>query len=103
MKTCSFRNVQPQESNKFLFCSTDPVPRHEMIVCGNCCLCYPKYNVNRRGQPSVAFGLGTRQHQFVNKYETILNCPCVSCLLMFNSSDPSISMNSFMFCVALVM
>ena len=82
MKTCSFRQVQPIEPNKYLFCSTDPIARHEMTACGNCGLCYPKYDVNKRGQPSaVDFGPATRRHQFVNRYETILNCPCVSCFL----------------------
>jgi hypothetical protein len=78
MKTCSFRNVQPHESQNHLFCLTDPVACHEMTACGNCGLCYPKYDVKKRRQPSVDFGLATRRHQFVNKYETILNCPCVS-------------------------
>jgi len=80
MKTCSFRDVQPQEPNKFLFCSTDPEARHEMIDCGNCGLCYPMYDKKKRGQPSVEFRLASRRHKFVNKYETILNCPCVSFL-----------------------
>jgi hypothetical protein len=105
MKTCSFRNIQPQESNKFLFCSTNPVARHEMTACGNCALCYPKYNVKRRGQPSVDFGLATRRHQFVNKYETILNCPCVSCLLICCCSS-DLCIYEFIYvvcCVALVM
>jgi hypothetical protein len=77
MKTCSFRNVIPDESNKYLFCVTNPEARHAMTACGNCGLCYPKYNVKKRGQPSVEFGPAQR-HQFVNKYESILNCPCVS-------------------------
>jgi len=81
MKTCSFRDIQPQEPNQFLFCTTDPEARHEMIDCGNCGLCYPKYDKKKRGggQPSVKFGLASRQHQFISKYKTILNCPCVSC------------------------
>jgi hypothetical protein len=77
MKTCSFRGVKPDKSNRSLFCRTDPVARHGMTACGNCCLCYPKYDVNKRGQPSVQFGPAQR-HQFVNKYEAILNCPTVS-------------------------
>jgi hypothetical protein len=77
MKTCSFRNVQPGGPNKYLFCRTDPEGRHEMIACGNCGLCYPKYDVAKRGQPSVLFGPAQR-HRFVNQYETILNCPSVS-------------------------
>ena len=78
MKTCSFRHVQPENFERYLFCSTDPVARHEMTAWGNCGLCYPKYHVGKRGQPAVDFGLATRRHQFVNKYEAILNCPRVS-------------------------
>lgn len=86
MKTCSFRGVQPDESNRYLFCLADPKACHAMTACGNCCICYPKYDVKKRaegggrGQPSVQFGLAQR-HQFVSKYEAILNCPSVSILL----------------------
>lgn len=90
MKTCSFGNVQPQQPNKYLFCSIDPQARHEMTACGNCGLCYPKYDVKKRpdGRPPIVFGIESRRHQFVSKYETILNCPCVShvcrCLILFS-------------------
>ena len=77
MKTCSFRDVQPTNRNKYLFCVTNPEVRHIMSSCGNCGLCYPKYDIKKRGQPSVDFGK-TYRHRFLNKYETILNCPCVS-------------------------
>lgn len=77
MKTCSFRRVKPDQTNKNLFCFTDPIARHGMIACGNCCLCYPKYDVIKRAQSAVLFGPAQR-HQFVNKYEAILNCPSVS-------------------------
>ena len=76
MKTCTFRNVQVDERNKVLFCLTQPQARHGMTACGNCCLCFPKYDVKKRGQLPIKFGPAQR-HQFVNKYETILNCPTV--------------------------
>jgi hypothetical protein len=82
MKTCSFRGVRPSTANKFLFCQIDPTADHEMSDCGNCGLCCPKYNIEKRGggQPSVQFGSTSKRHQFANKYETILNCPTVSCI-----------------------
>ena len=78
MKTCSFRGAQQAEPNKYLFCWVNPIARYEMTACGNCGLCYPKYDVERRRQPPVDFGAASRRHQFASKYEIILNCPCVS-------------------------
>jgi hypothetical protein len=77
MKTCSLRNVQTRSYDEGLFCRDEPEARHGMKQCGNCCLCTPKYDVKRRGQSSVQFGASQR-HQFVNKYQAILNCPAVS-------------------------
>jgi hypothetical protein len=77
MKTCSFREAQPTASNRHLFCQTNPEARYGMTACGNCGLCYPKYDVKRRGQPVIKFD-ATHSHHFANKYQTILNCPCVS-------------------------
>ena len=93
MKTCSFRNVQRVEKDKGLFCLTDPQARHEMAACDNCGLCYPRYDVEKRGQLSVQFGPAQR-HQFLNKYETILNCPSVS---HFAETYLSIHLNVYFF------
>ena len=78
MKTCSFRDAQPRSVDEGLFCRSEPEARYAMTDCGNCGLCCPKYDVKRReGPPVVQFGPAQR-HQFVNKYEAILNCPAVS-------------------------
>ena len=77
MKTCSFRDAQPTASNRYLFCQTDPEAQYSMSACGNCGLCYPKYDVVKRGQQVIQFD-ATHSHHFANKYQTILNCPCVS-------------------------
>lgn len=77
MKTCSFRDAQPTATNRYLFCETNPEAGYGLTECGNCCLCHPKYDVKKRGQSVINFGPGQRHH-FVNGYEAILNCPCVS-------------------------
>jgi hypothetical protein len=41
----------------------------------SCCLCYPSYSLKyRQEQPVVSFAC-QQQHQFINGYRSILNCP----------------------------
>ena len=44
MKTCSFRYARPHTLNESLFCIQEPEPRYELAACGNCGLCYAKYD-----------------------------------------------------------
>ena len=76
MRKYSFGQVNASSFDEGLFCRNEPQATHEMTECGNCCLCYPRYNVQRRGQPVVEFGR-LQRHRFVNQYEAILNCPAV--------------------------
>ncbi|CAF1426396.1 unnamed protein product [Adineta steineri] len=89
MKTCSFREAIQDISNKYVFCTHDPRARHNMAECGNCGLCYPNYDVKKRRQRSVQFG-PAQCHQFANKYQTILNCPCVSIAKNFKIAYPNV-------------
>ena len=86
MKTCNFREAQPRlfgvnnDELEGIFCRIAPVARYGMIPCrqDRCFLCQA-----RRGESGallttpVQFSL-QQVHQFVNKYEAILNCPAVS-------------------------
>lgn len=72
MKTCSFRQAQPRQTNEGIFCRTTPQCLYVVHPCGHCLLCTTG---GGGGQAySVAFNLH-QKHRFVNGYEAILNCP----------------------------
>ncbi len=79
MKTCSYRQAIPVMLNdkNNIFCLNEPEARYGISLCHekSCCLCYPSYKLTfRHDQPIIQFG-PHQQHQFVNNYRSILNCP----------------------------
>ncbi len=77
MKTCSYRQAIRVPNENSLFCMSEPQIRYGMTRCNRttCCLCYPCYKLtDRPDQPIIQFG-PNQQHQFINKYRSILNCP----------------------------
>jgi hypothetical protein len=77
MKTCSYRGAKPVVNETSVFCSHEPSIEYSMTRCNrhSCCLCYPSYQlVHRLNTPVVHFG-PNQQHDFVNGYRSILNCP----------------------------
>ena len=77
MKTCSFRFARPRTMNEGLFCVQEPEARYELTACGNCGLCYPRYDRKHRSRRSIVAFSQTHKHTFVNGYEAILNCSAV--------------------------
>jgi len=77
MKTCSYREAVPVSNETSLFCMNEPQVRYGMTQCNrtSCCLCYPSYKLTyRHDKPIIQFG-SNQQHQFINNYRSILNCP----------------------------
>ena len=77
MKTCSYRGAVPVPNEPSLICQYAPQLRYEMTRCDRttCYLCYPPYkSTYRLDQPIVQFG-PHQQHEFINHYRSILNCP----------------------------
>ena len=77
MKTCSFRFARPRTMNEVLFCVQEPGARYELTACGNCGLCYPRYDRKHRARKSVVEFSQAHKHTFVNGYQSILNCSAV--------------------------
>jgi hypothetical protein len=77
MKTCSYREAKPVSDEISLICMHEPLVRYGMTRCNriSCCLCYPCYKLTyRHDKPIIQFG-SNQQHQFINNYRSILNCP----------------------------
>ena len=77
MKTCSYRQATPVPNETSLICKYEPQIRYGMIRCNQktCHLCYPAYKLTyRHDQPIIDF-TANAQHQFINRYRSILNCP----------------------------
>ena len=83
MKTCSFREAQPQSHSEGLFCGQDePQASYRMVPCGSlfCPCCHPS-NTQKKSQPWPIIDFdSSSMHQFVNGYTTYLNAPAV-CVL----------------------
>lgn len=95
-KTCSFRGacarrcidpVTRREDIEGIFCIDAPVARYGMTQCGrpsNLCRCCRLQNTrahDQRAMPTLITGVtftSSYRHQFVNRYQVILNCPVVS-------------------------
>jgi len=76
MKTCSFRQAKPRSFDEGLFCIDEPDMQYNLTACDNCPLCVPPYDNNRRQQQTPFIQFGSNQtYQFLNGYQTILNCP----------------------------
>ena len=78
MKTCSFRYARPRTLNESLFCIQESEARYELAACGNCGLCYPKYDRTYRSRKSIVEFSQAHRHIFVDGYQSILNCSAVS-------------------------
>ena len=78
MKTCSFRYARPRTLHEGLFCIQEPEARYELAACGNCGLCYPKYDRTYRTRKAIVEFSQAHRHIFVNGYQSILNCSAVS-------------------------
>jgi hypothetical protein len=88
MKTCNFRDAQPQllgpnkNEPEGIFCQTIPVSCYGMRPCyrDQCFLCQPWHQQGLSKKQTNTAVQFTEQcvHRFVNKYETILNCHAVS-------------------------
>jgi hypothetical protein len=91
MKTCNFRGAHPRlfgkntDEPEGILCQTEPVVRYGMMPCydRHCFLCrQERVRIGKRGSDDllkVTVHFSSNQvHQFVNKYEAILNCPAVS-------------------------
>ncbi|CAF4318908.1 unnamed protein product, partial [Rotaria sordida] len=74
MKTCSFRDAQPRSKTEGIFCATIPEYRYKITPCGHCKLCRTPIDMKYRSQAPILFNRYGK-HQFVNRYESILNCP----------------------------
>ncbi|CAF4063110.1 unnamed protein product, partial [Rotaria sordida] len=74
MKTCSFRDAQPRSKTEGIFCATIPEYRYKITPCGQCKLCRTPIDMKYRSQAPILFNCYGK-HQFVNRYESILNCP----------------------------
>lgn len=97
MKTCAFRFARPRMILEGLFCIQEPEARYELSACGNCALCYPRYNrEHHRLNASVVDFSQAYVHTFVNGFRTILNCSAVSV-------HPPVSFSLSLLCVALVL
>ena len=104
MKTCSFRFARPRTMNEGLFCVQEPEARYELTSCGNCGLCYPRYNRKYRARKSVVEFSQAHKHTFVNGYEAILNCSAVSSLCSWSlslSNDVELSYAEHRLCLDL--
>ncbi|CAF3979902.1 unnamed protein product [Adineta steineri] len=77
MKTCSYREAIPISNEISLICMNEPQVCYSMTQCNrtSCSLCYPSYKLTyRNDKPIIQFG-PNQQHQFINNYRSILNCP----------------------------
>ena len=91
MKTCSFCYARPRTLNEGLFCIGEPEARYELAACGNCALCYPKYDRTYRSRKSIVEFSQAHRHIFVNGYQSILNCSPVSSTNPFCLSLPYVN------------
>ena len=108
MKTCNFGGAQPRlfgannDEPEGILCAAQPIARYGMIPCydRNCFLCQPR----RRGgkgseQVNATVHFCPKQaHQFVNKYEAILNCDAVSDLHNYYGPLKSKNLMELSFC-----
>lgn len=78
MKTCSYREAVPVPHETSLIGQYAPLVRYGLTRChqASCHLCYPRYQrtFRQHDQPVIRFEANV-QHQFVNQYRSILNCP----------------------------
>ncbi|CAF1338839.1 unnamed protein product [Adineta steineri] len=75
LKTCSFRQAEPIEN--MIFCSKPPEIHYCLTACNkfNCSCCHPLHARIYPGQSeAIQFNI-KQKYQFVNGYQTILNCP----------------------------
>ena len=87
MKTCNYQGTQPrsidnkqQRDREGLLCQMEPNARYGMKPCRKkqCHLCLSEqHNFNHSSIIPVVQFSQQQTHQFVNGYETILNCPSV--------------------------
>ena len=86
MKTCSFRGAEPRCLIEGLFCASEqPEAKYGMVACGNlfCPCCHPPLQwMKHQPWPVVQYS-SSQIHNFVNKYQAILNCPAVSSVHIF--------------------
>ena len=75
MKTFHYRNVQPTDMNKDLFCVIEPELRFMFKSCEypNCEICTCTKHITHRSQMAVHFEETNGLFQFINGYQTILN------------------------------
>ena len=83
MKTSSFRYARPRTLNEGLFSIQEPEARYELAACGNCGLCYPKYDRMYRSRKSIVEFSQAHRHIFINGYQSILDCSAVSSTNLF--------------------
>lgn len=81
MKTCIFRQARPRMLDEGLFCVREPEACYELAACGNCGLCYPRYDRRYRKTKTPVQFRQNHRYKFLNGYEVILNCPAVSFVL----------------------
>lgn len=89
MKTCSFRGAALDDEipihstpndDRHIFCQDTPTSIFGLLPCNleTCLCCHPRDDLTHRQiQPAVQFSIN-HIHRFLNKYQTILNCPAVS-------------------------
>jgi len=82
LKTCSFRQAKPIEET--IFCSNTPEIRYHFTPCqkSTCSCCRPLFSrISSTEQIPAAPPLpfyNQGKYQFLNGYQTILNCPAVN-------------------------
>ena len=76
----SVQFARPRTMNEGLFCVQEPEARCELTTCGNCGLCYPRYNRKHRSKKSVVEFSHAHKHTFGNGYEATLNCSAIGSL-----------------------
>ncbi|CAF2994453.1 unnamed protein product [Rotaria sp. Silwood2] len=74
MKTCSFRGAQPRFEAEGIFSMKPTDCLYTMSKCSSCKLCLMPIVDENSDRPPVEFNRFGK-HRFVNKYESILNCP----------------------------
>ena len=88
MKTCSFRYTRPHTLNEGLFYIQEHEARYKLAACGNCALCYPKYDRTYRSRKFIVEFSQAHRHIFVDGYQSILNCSAGSSTNKFCLSLP---------------
>ena len=62
MNTCSLRYARPRTMKEGLFCIQEPEARYELAACGNCGLCYPRYDMKYRSNKFIVHFLIAFKH-----------------------------------------